>query len=288
MNINKIISKIFYRKLETVTKSSTNKLQQIKEKEVFHSKTLQELMSDRFEYKGAEPNIILVKDNITGKPVEVCVDIIQEPDATGRVVREVYRLWTKDKKKLIGIKDFYLKKNTDKTVTMFQGNMVNCNPAYSGVGIRLDQMQIERALQMGVKSIPRVSYPQAILFHIKMGFLPRTTSLEKLKSLKDVQKISEDALGLAVHDIPLKNIRSNPFIVKMDDKYYLDINKTIAMSAIDLCRKILKNTGVNRVIGLDIATIRMSLRGQELEKWRQIIQQHPILSRLIHPPEYPF
>lgn len=288
MNVNRIISRILYPKLTTAAKHSAQKFQHIKEEEVFRSKTLRELLTDRFEYKGNEPNIILLKDTATGEPVEAFVDIVQEPEATGYMVREIYRLWTKDKKTLIGEKDFFLQENLKNHIIMIHGNMENCNHAYSGVGIRLDQMQVERALQLGVKSIPRISYPQAILFHIKMGFLPMQTFLQRLKSLKDVQKIPEGAFGLAVHDIPLKNMRSNPFIVKMDNEYYLDVNKTVAMSAVDLCRKILKNTGEHRVTGLDIATIRMSLRGQELEKWRQIIQRHPILSRLHNPPKYPF
>lgn len=288
MNVNRIISRILYPKLTTAAERSAMQFQQMKEKNVFRSKTLQELLSDRFEYKGNEPNIILIKDKTTGNPVEVFVDIKQDVAVLGDIIREEYSIWTKDKKSLLGEKDFFIKKVSLDNVCMVQGNMENCNPLYSGVGIRLDQMQIERALQLGIKSIPRTSYPQAIIFHTKMGFLPLTTQLIKLKNLKVVNKFSEHEFKLAVYDIPVENMRSNPFVVKMDGEYYLDVNKTVAMSSVDMCEDILANTNEGRVLGLDISGIRMSLRGEELEHWKDIIKEHPILSRLKNPPKNPF
>ena len=112
-----------------------------------------------------------------------------------------------------------------------------------GVGSRLDQLQIERALQLGIKNVPRISRPNATLYHTKMGFLPIKQELERVKSLH--------SLNVLVKSV--KHIWENysPIIFEKNGKFFLDINTSRYMMNLNKCKEIIKKHNKKRIDNLD-------------------------------------
>ena len=281
-HISKIITKIASSKLTKAAKKSALRMEQYKDENLFQSSMLRELMTDRFEYKGSRLDTILVKNRETGHPVKLQVKVKQEPylSPERHMLRELYELVDTDAKCVVGEKDFYLKRFKDGTYKMFQGHMNNYNPDYVGVGIRLDQMQIERALSLGIDYIPRTSFPGAIIYHTKMGFLPVEKSLDEVKNFKQVKDfLEEDLKTLSIlDDISFSYFK--PFITNKEDKFYIDLNKTKALASYAKSRDILAKSGHHRILNMNKDCVYMALQGKELEQWREILKSHPILSKL--------
>ena len=68
---------------------------------------------------------------------------------------------------VIGTKSFHAKGNE-----LIWGNMETRPSDFIGLGIIEDALQIETALSLGIRNIPRESLPEATLYHTKMGYLP--------------------------------------------------------------------------------------------------------------------
>lgn len=62
-----------------LSKESAGKIKSVEEENAFHSKTLEELFTEKYDYKGSEPDTIYVKNLLTGEPEAVKVDIEIKP-----------------------------------------------------------------------------------------------------------------------------------------------------------------------------------------------------------------
>ena len=160
--VAKIYANITKSKLSDLAKKSVERIKSVEEENVFHSKTLEELFTEKYDYKGSEPDLIYVKNLLTNEPEAVRVKIEIKPNKKFTFFQELYMLFDNNGTK-IGQKDFSYRRMPDGKYVMYSGEMDNFSKIYGGVGIRLDQMHIERAMQLGVDSIPREALPKATL-----------------------------------------------------------------------------------------------------------------------------
>ena len=253
------------------------RIKSVEEENVFHSKTLEELFTEKYDYKGSEPDLIYVKNLLTNEPEAVRVKIEIKPNKKFTFFQELYMLFDNNGTK-IGQKDFSYRRMPDGKYVMYSGEMDNFSKIYGGVGIRLDQMHIERAMQLGVDSIPREALPKATLYHTKMGFLPIEKKLVQLKSINQVKNFTEAEFCYKAKSIPLHEFE--PVIVQKGTKFYIDVNKTQTLTNLKMCKQQIEKTGFRRILHLDSTYANLTLSGQELLRWKEIIKGHEILPKL--------
>lgn len=279
MNIlRKLITNITSPKLLEEVKRSETLMKCYREENIFKSETIRELMSEKFRYKGPKPNTIYVKDLKTGEPVEATVKITREknPGITGWT-QEKYEIFDADEN-LIGEKIFTVVKDRTGYYSMRYGQMKNCKHNLGGVGFRLDQMQIERALELGISVIPRESLPKATLYHTKMGFLPTERKLVRINYQRQIKNFTEEEFKMRAKNVPSSAFE--PVIVQKNGKFYLDVNRTMANTNLQLCKQILEKNKSYRVLSLDSGATEMALKGEELEHWKELLKDYNILSTL--------
>lgn len=275
--VAKIYANITKSKLSDLAKKSVERIKSVEEENVFHSKTLEELFTEKYDYKGSEPDLIYVKNLLTNEPEAVRVKIEIKPNKKFTFFQELYMLFDNNGTK-IGQKDFSYRRMPDGKYVMYSGEMDNFSKIYGGVGIRLDQMHIERAMQLGVDSIPREALPKATLYHTKMGFLPIEKKLVQLKSINQVKNFTEEEFCYKAKSIPLNEFE--PVIVQKGRKFYIDVNKTQTLTNLKMCKRQIEKTGFRRILYLDSTYTNLTLSGQELLRWKQIIKGHEILPKL--------
>lgn len=275
--VAKIYANITKSKLSDLAKKSVERIKSVEEENVFHSKTLEELFTEKYDYKGSEPDLIYVKNLLTNEPEAVRVKIEIKPNKKFTFFQELYMLFDNNGTK-IGQKDFSYRRMPDGKYVMYSGEMDNFSKIYGGVGIRLDQMHIERAMQLGVDSIPREALPKATLYHTKMGFLPIEKKLVQLKSINQVKNFTEAEFCYKAKSIPLHEFE--PVIVQKWTKFYIDVNKTQTLTNLKMCKQQIEKTGFRRILHLDSTYANLTLSGQELLRWKEIIKGHEILPKL--------
>lgn len=275
--VAKIYANITKSKLSDLAKKSVERIKSVEEENVFHSKTLEELFTEKYDYKGSEPDLIYVKNLLTNEPEAVRVKIEIKPNKKFTFFQELYMLFDNNGTK-IGQKDFSYRRMPDGKYVMYSGEMDNFSKIYGGVGIRLDQMHIERALQLGVDSIPRESLAKATLYHTKMGFVPIEKKLVQLKSINQVKNFTEEEFCYKAKSIPLNEFE--PIIVQKGRKFYIDVNKTQTLTNLKMCKQQIEKTGFRRILHLDSTYANLTLSGQELLRWKEIIKGHEILPKL--------
>jgi len=276
MYIHKIISYIKAPKLYRISKKSEQTINQIKNKYLFQSQTMKELFTDAYEYKGNEKGIIYIKNRLTQKPTPVIVKMRQSQYNSNNTVVEDIDFINPKTNKRIAHKHYYIKSTNGKHY-MYPGKMQCYNPEYAGAGIRMDQIQIERALQLGVENIPRVSFPQAILYHLKMGFLP-TNNYQKVTNFNKLKNYAKENHLDYSRQIPYQYF--TPILIEKDGRFHVDRNWTIANACIKKCQEILEKNSKHRILHLDKFTFPLNLSGKELVKWKKIIEKYPILNKL--------
>jgi len=279
MNIRNIITQLKSPRLYRTHKTSAKEISKLKEQFVFQSRTLNELFTDAFEYKGKEKGIIYLKDKITGRPTPVIVKISQKPyffNKRNMVEESVYLINPKTKT-VIADKHYDLKNIDKNKKIMYQGEMHSYDDNFVGAGIRMDQIQIARALELGIEYVPRTSYPQAIIYHLKMGFLP-IEDLQLLHSIKELKKCIKSTYQNFHKKLPQKYFK--PLIKQNNHKFYLDKGWTITRASILKCQEILKKAQNTRIKDFDSFAIQLQLRNEELEKWKNLLKKYPILNKL--------
>lgn len=275
--VSNIFANITSPKLSYAARESKEVMRKYSEN-VFSSKTLHEMLSDSFEYKGGRPDTVLVKDLKTGAPVEVKVLIEQyyKPNS-GNLLEEVYSLLDNYGKK-IGEKLFYTKKMSDGKHQMFAGDMKNYKNNLGGVGVRLDQLQIERALQLGIDVIPRKAEPKAMFYHTKMGFLPIERRLVEINNADEIKKIAQNELKDCSKGLNSEKIE--PIVIQKNGKFYLDINKTIANANLQECKNLICRYNSYRVLSLESTGAHLELSGKELEHWKELLKNRSVFNKL--------
>ena len=69
-------------------------------------------------------------------------------------------------------------------------------------------------------------------------------------------------------------------MVQKDGKFYIDINKTIANANLQKCKEIIERTKVRRILALEAAMAYLRLGGEELMRWKKLLEGHSIFERL--------
>lgn len=272
-----IINNTKFKKLEALEKRSKEIMEHYKKDNVFHSKTMNELLTDKFEYKGTNECETFVKDLKTGKPVKLDIVTGDAPDEMPGWTLETFELQDKNGG-LAGYKNFRIKKREDGSFLMNFGDMETMNKSLAGVGFRLDQLQIERALSLGINVIPRHSEADATLYHTKMGFLPKSSKLVEVDSVSKIRQLISQYLGDFAEDFNIKGIE--PIIENKQGRFFIDLNKTIANLNLEICKDDIGRQGQRRTKFFESKTSMLELKGEELDRWKEIIKKHPILSKL--------
>lgn len=285
INFSGTITSIIRPKLAGLAQESSQNYLKMKKETVFHSKTLFEMLGDTFQYKGGRPDTIYLKDAQTGGPVQAKVVVKSSPSKTyENAVEETYTI-VDEFGIPIGEKTFSIKRHKNGSFSMMSGQMDNFSKQYLGVGIRLDQIQIERALQLGIKKIPRQSLAHATLYHTKMGFLPIEEDLLEIKHFKDLNKLVKQKFDVRTSEIKFTDIV--PIIVQKGLRFFIDVNKTQAMTNLAECKRRIDRTGAYRLWSLDSYFSYLELSGKELKKWKQMLKGRTILDKLTcRLPEY--
>lgn len=258
--------------LRNAVEISKNAVQELK-KEQFNSKTLNTLFYDeRFVSKNKDTTIVISRE--TGEPVKVYKDIFVENMQTrvnGTTTYCDLVLYSDEAKNHgIGSKKFRIE-NYSKNSRMAAGYMQNFDKDLIGLGIREDEYQIETAIERGFKSIPRISYPQALLYHLKMGFTP----VQKLIRVRTEEKVNSLLKETANQARTIKNENFTPVIVErkglFGKRYYFDENTTLALAYLRTIRANLANKTTSRPDVINGTNIDLELTGENLQKWADML-----------------
>lgn len=211
-------------------------------------------------------------DKKTGKPVEAYVKCISKSKSPYQgnkeqiLDHEHWGIFVKNPQgeyELVGNRRFYIDKANKKLLPDWMDSENNLN-RFGGIGLRSHQIGVERMMQENLDSIQICAEAQAFPFHYKSGFriVPMQIEVtpEKIKSVLDFWEkqsgISKEVLEKAIIS---KNI---------DGKIIID------SKSMENWRKLLflKNNG--KYITGDTP---MELRGEWLEKWKEMSKSQPIL-----------
>lgn len=244
--------------------------------ENFNSKTLKQLFLDP-KFRSQEADTVIVKSKETGEPVKVFVR--KTFDLLGEFKNFYYNFYKSKEniaeKDLLAEKSFAMsfKRNFGfPLIETYAGMMKTKTDEFVGLGIRADELQIKDALAQGATSIRRTSIPTAILYHLKMGFVPR----QELVRIKD-----EAALERTVKEILVDFPESDkhlltPIVIKKEtfwgEKFFIDINNTKAVAFLRKAYHLLKEKPeeLKRPF-IRGALVDMELSGENLTKWKDAI-----------------
>ena len=236
---------------------------------LYKSKTLEELYTDKFKYTGFLPNATYIKKKSSGKRTLMFIssDIKQNDE----ILKECYEAKTKFFTPL-GQKSFGFDKSQRNK--MFHGFMESYhNDKYSGTQIRLTQVQVERAMAMGQNSIPLYALAEALPFHTMMGFMPSEFRTE-VKGYKELKKLSEFSCEGCVKPFASEVV---PIVHKRNGKYYFDHNQTIANAILKGLKNVDNTTGRKFSSIYPADAVWLTLSGKNFEVWKQRALSQPIL-----------
>jgi len=256
--------------LENLLTNSQKTYELFKKGNVLNSSTLKEMFTPKYIYKGDTPNTVLVKSLKTNKPVKV----FWKDKGKQHGEQRLYDYWFYDKNnQYIGEKSFCIESfpvppGAEKE--MIAGYMSSdANDMYIGLGVREEELQVKKALENDINIIPRSALGPATLYHIKMGYLPKTDDLLEVQSENEVN-FHMNGIRRKSPDIREKNF--TPIITKEGDKYYIDVNLTQAVANVKEIKDRLAEGETKKEIGnLDMEGIPMSLSGKEFEYWKNLI-----------------
>ena len=178
---------------------------------MFQTTVFKNLLTDRFDYQGTKPNTILVQDKDSEEPVELDV-VFEHIEISPEVARENWELYNK-KGKLVGSKYYGIQKRLGDSTYMRTGSMSSYSKSLKGIGTRLDQFHVERALQLGINEILRTAQPRATYFHAMMGFTPvhyaaSRNLVDFLQEFFVRDNMCGYGLGFNAQYVPFKNDKS--------------------------------------------------------------------------------
>lgn len=241
--------------------------------EVFNTETMKKLFSEEFTYKGDKPNIIYCIDKITGKPVAVTVKS-KITQISSRMTEENYFFYD-ESGKWIGQKIYNIENSPKRGMQMLPGKMWSREGSIQGIGIRANQIQIERALELGIEKINYDAAYQASLFHTKMGFLA-TPNLIPITSYDEALKIVDETVSSSK-----LHLKPRPIIVSKEGKFYLDYQNTFVIASIE---EIKKQRAINPSSRAKIngGGLKLVLQGKNFDKWKELIKGKEITPNLTH------
>lgn len=262
-----ISQKLFPPKFKNILLNSHRAMNEIKA-EHFNSKTLKELYSNKCFFS-KNPDIVKVKSLYTGQPVSIGYKLTKSQNNNELFYR--YELYEMESNIPRGLKTFGID-TISRQPKMYSGIMKSYYLDLAGIGIREDELQIKEALKKGIKSIPRISFPEAILYHIKMGFKP-VEELEIIFSLKHLKEKMEKLMA----ENPILDRKLFTPIIKVKKTllgrlFYFDKNSTISLANMRAVKKYLaKHPTENRAKVFISDNSNLILEGNELKKWKDMI-----------------
>ena len=240
------------------------------------SKTMRKLYTP--EFKPARRmnedgyHVTTLIDKKTGKPAEAYVKCISKSKLPYQgnkdqiLDHEHWGIFTKNTQgqyEQVGKRLFYIDKDNKKLLPDWMDSDNNLG-RFEGIGLRAHQIGVERMMQEHLDTIKICAEAQAFPFHYKSGFrivpMQQEVPPEKIKSVLDFWEkqsgISKEALEKSIVS---KNI---------DGKIIID-SRTM-----ENWRKLLflKNNGKYMM-----GDTPMELRGEWLEKWKEMAKSQPIL-----------
>lgn len=242
--------------------------------ERFNSKTLKTFYSND-EFVSTKPNTVIVQSRETGKPVEIVYEFFK--DKAGHFVDSfTYDFYRKAGEKFgIGSKDFQIKRlffGLGKP--KFEPGMMHSNADdLVGIGIRQDELQIREALKRDVKKIPRHSTQRAVLYHVRMGYMPKP----KLVRIRHPQKIKVEMEKLLKLSPEVKPEFFTPIIVEkkglFGTRYYLDTSTTQAIANIRQIKLMSEGDPLCvKRIRFRADHVEMELLKDGLETWKRMLE----------------
>lgn len=263
--------------LENLYTASKELYANFKKENVLKSDTLREMFSNKYIYNGSKLNTILVKSLGTNAPVELkCTHSIHEKmiDNNEYVIASHDYTFFNNLGMKCGSKSFKIQydRQNENCKKMIYGFMSSeANQLYKGVGVRADEIQIKFALDNNISSIPRLAAGHAVLYHIKMGFLPANNDLIQVNCKDDVDRAKVSILNKSGDLTPTNLI---PIVDKFNGKYYVNVNKTQALANVaEIKDKLSKGWSFEELINLYLEGLDMQLSGKELNYWKRLIDK---------------
>ena len=258
-----------------------NKLAKLlKEETFFKSKILREIMQDRYDYQGDKLNRVCVMKRRTGEPAELGITFTKVGAKDDSVYMEGIVL--KDSNgEIVGTKDYTIKHDKN-GYSMAHGMMdASQTDEYAGVGTRLDQIQFERAQELGIKEISRISVVDSIRYHFLNGFLPTSNGQIPLsKNSNRVMRFVDDLMNEMRTWAKTREIKIVPVVDDIDGERFIDVNKTRAYTYLNLCNELIREGNAYRLEWLNyLGTVRMVLDSKAFEGWQKLIKGHEILPK---------
>lgn len=261
------------------------------EKERFNSDTLKTLFYDK-RFLSDEKAKTFVQSRQNGEPVKIYVDFFADTpfiDKKNRIVKFYdIKLYDDIAKEIpVATKHFRLERS-GKTLKMQPGYMESNSDDYIGLGIREDQMQIETAIEKGLSNVPRTSYPEAILYHLKMGFTP-VKRLIRVKNQGDVETFIKNIMR---HSSMTEKDSITPIIVSkrslFGKRYYYDENTTLTVAYLKKIKENLLCKKNMRPDSIEGALVGLELVGDNLQVWKNMLSGKPMFDGIksnanIHP-----
>lgn len=242
---------------------------------LFKSKTLDRLYTADYKYSGALPNSTYIIDKQTGKRKLIFVSQNKQTfNNEKNSVKEIYTAKTYGLKNL-GEKYFSIVADENKKNAIKYGEMQSfANDRYSGTQIRLTQLEVERAMQLGIDKIPLYALAKALPFHTMMGFRP-VEAFYEVKNVPDVTRCMDSVYKFCPQ---VRKEHFTPIIHSKENKYYFDCNQTVANAVLRQLKEI-EDTGIKRNFSrtFEACSVKMELSGTELEMWKQRALSQPIL-----------
>ena len=244
-----------------------------------HSKTLDELYTDKFIPSNPKPGRTTVKLLSTGEPIEVDINSqILEGYSTDTNHVILYSMFAPNGQNL-GYKRFGIFVKPEQKLETGRIDSY-CNDFVAGTQVRLLQTAIENVFRRGFKQIPLRSAISSVIYHSKMGFRPVESYETKVTCLEDIQKMllkskkRFNAYGFTADEI-------TPIISRKGGEYYLDYNRTFYCTAMKHNKNLLKTSHQRNISDSDEPydyIIDMTLEGKEFEAWLNRIKGFEITS----------
>jgi len=230
---------------------------------IFESSSLNKLFSNEFkpirQFDERGNKVTTIIDKTTGKPVEAVIEYSNgeylfhaikgsgESDYLGSIKI------SSNEKDIYGFKGTYI----------HNMNTQAGNAKYAGTGVRMHQLAIEDSIEHGTNG--QVFFQAAWDspgFHYKSGFRP----IENLKQMPNERKLMNLCEGF---DLNEARLNLSDAIKISNGQKMLDLNVFYEEANIRQC--LLMNEKV------EMGSVHMNLRGEQLLKWKERIAMQPIL-----------
>ena len=207
-------------------------------------------------------------DKATGKVQKAYVKMIESaPKSNSTDIAENWGLYVKHSNgqyELIGNRKFTVSDANHALTSGWMDSYMGGGD-YSGIGVRLHQIGVERALQKGFKKVQITAIDDAFPFHYKCGFRA-DSSVKEVITKAELDKFINEAL--ASSHLSLEEIKESLVLESIgEDKF-----KISAKTFENIVKKVYAKTG-KPDFDFDVP---MALEGSSFDKWAKLAKSQPI------------